>query len=497
MKSKISIWFTVLALALVSCLKNEIVYNTDDIDFRGWSFAAPIARVHAPAYESMKKWVDFDSITYNSEGVICVVYTHSEKINWNDQISIDDYRSQGWKYDLKPTTLTETYPIRLTTSDGEPDSYVDYAKLTGGKLDLSFNVPGGISWEVEVTIPELKKNGVPFRSTFNRMMTGINLSSLDGYEINTVSKNMNMKCTFTGSSASGTVNMNFNLSDLDVQYMTGYFGQPKQHLDNTKMDFNFSYDLDFLGSFGFKDLELKAELLNPVGVPANLKANSIRFANGYGLNQKVNTDPPLNFNVNAAGGDIYHVIPVNNLLKTKLSLEFEQANYPEMLILDLEGTANPAGECPNFIVNDEELYTKVDLTLTIPLHVYVNNFHRKDTVDFDYNDLVNGYDKHVKNIEKFTIKLTVDNRLPFDVQLTTDAIDGALNNVEKEFAKATIEAKKDKQVVIITLTQKQIENFRTKNVKYLVFHSNAQTEKKEYKKVYKDDYLDINVSVSF
>ena len=67
MKLKKCIWIAILAWAVVSCLGNNIVYNTKDIEYRTMDFATPIAKVHVPFYQNLGK--KLDNLFVNNDGV--------------------------------------------------------------------------------------------------------------------------------------------------------------------------------------------------------------------------------------------------------------------------------------------------------------------------------------------------------------------------------------------------------------------------------------------
>ena len=510
MKSKISILITVLALAFTSCLKDKIVFDTDNLDLRSTEIGAPITTVHIPLYKSMEKWMDFENLFINADGVIYVKYIHSEELGWNDEIGVNNFLG-SWSYDLGnlmsspiPLTLTgsQTFPIQLTAGE-ETNSYVSEAELIAGNLILSFNVPENLdSWNIEITIPELSKNGVNYQQTFNKQLPETTIN-LNGYKINTANKrlNLNVTFTFTGASITGEVGIKCNLMEVDVSYLAGYFGRMEYipEKSDTELSFDFFNDLDFDGTVGIRDINFEVELTNSIGVPMQFIAKEVSFVNENGGATKLINPFDLDIPAAKESGSA-SIVPGYASHSDKLGqIEFTTNNYPTHILFDFIGIANPDdNEIRNFIVKDGSNLAEAQLTLTVPLHIKMSSYNRADTVAFDYNNIINNDEEFSKSVESFTITLKVDNNLPFAVQLSADAIDKAGVIVEENIANININAnQKNQPPITIELTRNQLEKFRTRDVKNIVLRSSSKTASEDYVKVTKDDYLDIAVSVKF
>ena len=185
MKSKINLLITVLVLASVSCLENDIEYNTKNLDYRIWDIAAPIANIHVPFYHSLKKKLDNTYI--DDDGIICLRYTHSEKIEWNDEIALDDYSTPGviaWD-NLAGTVspLKQSLTVKLTIADDE-SSYVNEAELTSGIVEFLFRGSGtsGFTGTITITIPGLTNNEGFFEKVIDFPSSGASFS-LEGFKL--------------------------------------------------------------------------------------------------------------------------------------------------------------------------------------------------------------------------------------------------------------------------------------------------------------------------
>ena len=518
MKLKIKILSVVLALAFTSCLKNEIVYNTDDLDFRPWKIAAPIAKIHVPLYKSIGKWVNFDELDLtdiNGEKVICVRYTHSETIEWDDEdLGITDISSPyGWGYELPGdisslpnSEFTHTISAIAPIETAKADAYITEAELTSFKFKLSITIPDNLTGDVTITIPQLKdQNGADFTRTYNNLqgVHNVPVEILTDYKLETPDKQLQMDCTFTvkstgGGSTAGSIMADVSFLDIEVDYMKGYFGE-LTYKENVEMDIDFFDELDFEGTIGIKGIKMDVVATNRSGLPINVKADAF-FINEGGLNEHLELDPPFDFYID--GATVPTEAAVSPFFTTMPDIEFVNGQYPSKLRFDVEGKANPDGnpngDVTNFIVksNDDHL-ANVDFTLTVPLYIKMSAYNRADTVAFDYNKIIDNDEKLSKSIHNFTLTMIVDNSLPFAINLSADAIDEAGNIVEEDIMNVNINAKQKNPPIEIKLTQDLFEKFRAGEVKNIVLRSKAQTANEDYVRVTENDYLDIVVSTRF
>jgi hypothetical protein len=275
------------------------------------------------------------------------------------------------------------------------------------------------------------------------------------------------------------------------------------------MEFDFFDELDFDGTVGFKDIKIKAEVTNRIGMPMSVSATEVAFINEGGLKKELPMEPPFAFNVTAAteSGSNHTVAPGKidapgaSFTTTVSEILFESGKYPDGLKFDFTGKANhnnPDGATENFIVkNGDNALADVALTLTVPLHLKVSEYLRRDTVEFDYNDTFGDkqdVEKAEESIENVLIKLKVNNQLPFDVKLSAIAIDGNDNWVEDVLTPAEFTSGAEKEIDI-TLTKDMATKFRQGNVKNIVITTSASTAGEEYVKVTEDAYIDITVGL--
>ena len=498
MKLKISILTAILTLVATACLENEIVYDSKNLEYRQIEFTGPIAKVHVPLFATMKKRLKFKELIIDNDGLICVRYFQSEGIEWSE-IGLRGY-STNWTIPISGGSVAEgtEFKVRLLSSE-EADSYVSEASLETGEISFTLFVTGGLSGDIVVTIPELTKDGVAFTETISLSSSGTpNEYSLEGYIIAT-DTNRDEKIQFAGNdiSGSGSLNVAFKLSEMDVSYLSGYFGKMIRN-EEVEMDIDFFDELDFEGIIGIKDIKIDAVVTNRVGMPMNVSADAY-FINRKGMDEQLELTPQFDFEVDGASTP---AMPVVKLFSTMLPVfEFGgESSYPTKLKFEFEGVGNPDGnpngDVENFIIkSDVDSLAKIYLTLTVPLHIKVEEYSREDIINFDYNDFMGNDEKYINNVEYLYINLTVDNGLPFDITLEATAIDesgtyrspilSGTNIISEEMAKR-IEIKLDKD---------QLEEFRTKEVKQINLQTKGKTKNEDYVKVNYSAFLDITVSI--
>jgi len=517
MKSKISILIAVLALALVACLENDIEYNTDNLEYRPLEFGVPIGKIHATLLDGLEKVMgeDFKGELYvNDDDVICIKYTDTEKIEWTNDIGINNFNSNTFDINSWPPLMniptpdvsidgSKIYEITLTTGEGT-DTYVSEAEFSAGTFNIFVSMPTSLtSWSITVTIPEMKKDGVSFTHIFtDQLLPSLN-ENLNGYKFSTNTKNMKLNCLYnvTGSTSPENATIACSFSGIEVTYMKGYFGQLEYDM-NMEMDVDFFDDLDFDGTIGIKDVSFEASLKNWIGIPFLIDAKKIGYLNEDNVFTEL-IKPPFNLLVPSAEetDNINHTVEAGITLRPQKLEEilFEPGNYPTGIVFDFSGKINPYNdgeEGTNFIVKSNTNLADAKITLNIPLHINVANYNRSDTLDFDYNELVGNNVDEDKTVyvEYVYFNLLVDNSLPFDLRMKAFAINKS-GSLEIPIMDENILANLKEQRIEIKLEKDQLDQFRTESVKNIVLKSAVQTENQEYVKVKNDACLSIDASV--
>jgi len=511
MKTKINILIVVIVLALVACLKNDIVYNTDDLDYRGWTFVVPPAKIHVPLLRTMDKYIDFEGYLDVKNGYI--VYTHSESFIWSNEIGIENVINT-WSYhfgqlvDIGNATFRESqsHSIKLKTkgADDSEETFVNEAVLISGNLKISLTVPNDITTcDIELSIPGLTRisTDVPYSERLNNLLPGttyeITLINLNGFKIKTDQNHLlKVECVYfvKGTAVSGDVDISFTLDNAEASYLSGYFGQVGKKINNSRIEFDFFDKLDFNGTFGFdQGIELEAKVTNWTGIPAHVEMKSIKFDN-----DKADELLSDRFMIDVlAAAENQNADPA--ISRTTLNkVDFIKDDYPTGIIFEIDGTTNPnaAGNKENFIKKNGNDITNVDFTFTVPLVVKLKEYNRYDTVEFDYKkQLKDDLELH-NSIKEFVLNLLVDNNLPFKIILSVHAVDEDGKPVGDYLVEnEEINVNENNKSIIVDLTREQLDKFWNDDIKNIVIHTQAETLTEGYWPVKEDNYLDVAVSV--
>jgi hypothetical protein len=153
----------------------------------------------------------------------------------------------------------------------------------------------------------------------------------------------------------------------------------------------------------------------------------------------------------------------------------------------VDGSINPDGAATkNFFIIEDNIEDNaslldIGLLMEIPFKFKMTGtYDRKDTIDFDFNDIVE--ESISKNIEDAKMILVFENGLPFDVKLSITALaeDGAKVGVSIIEGGAQIEGSRNgdpptRNELSVSLTQEQLKQYREKKVKHLLVESSIAT----------------------
>ena len=520
MKSKISILIVILTLTVLSCKENDITYDTnEEKELNAWQIDAPAVKIHAPLYESIDKNVDLGDeaeLLFFNDGLLYVKYLHSEIIEWDKEISIDDvhemreYDYTGlWDNSVSGVFTIEdevdTHTIYIPTSSSDPETYVSSADLTGGELKISINQSSlsGVSvWVAKIDIPKLTKNGVPYTHTFKSADPPPyeNATNLDGYTIKTANQELEMICTYSltaSSELTGSLNVYFDITDVEYDFLEGYFGKMEDYSHNGEMEFDFFKDLEFEGIIGIRDISMEANITNNAGIPFNINADV------YFSDDMTNQIATIDTDVDAATKDnqnnpIPEIKTVQADVNDEIEFNFDNHDYT-LLIFDFIGKGNDKNPPPksggkeNFLKKGD--LGNLDVTINVPFHLKVSKYSRIDSIDFDYKDIIGEDHTLSSSVKKVELFFDITNNLPFAVELKVIAINEAGSEVH--LGDLEIAAEKDNlQKRSILISEHQIGQLWDQEAKNIIFKTTAATRNQEYVKVTKDDYLDIDVKFS-
>jgi len=432
-----------IVFLLFSCQKQINFDKIKPITYNG-DWAAPLAYGNF----SIEDILEGDSSSYffyGSDGLIHLTYTGElVSLNLDDLIpnnkttySVSINLTSSESAQLAGTNSLAVYFNQVVTLDDLNTNGVafemDSVEIKSGIFDFSFNSRIDHKITLELDIPALKLNGIPFNQVIN-----IDENSNNNIQIDVSGYNMDL-------TKGGTTHSTFDAAikatiikgpsanyaggiDVDLEIKNGYkiktaYGDALRQdflaLNNTNLDIEL-FDFDEIGKTIFmEDATIKFLWKNSFGVPIEVVLDNVT-----GLNKKLENFTLDVTNVSSSemiitapsvvGQETSGEIVINNS-KTqtgsgRLSLkDFINENINKLNV-DAQALSNPVGvprpPSKNFINENSAL--KIDIEASIPLHGRALGYAFRDTFDMDIG-------AESDEIEKASIKLYSENGFPIDL----------------------------------------------------------------------------------
>lgn len=495
-----------------SCKGDDIVINElDENDMRTISIAGPAMNANLLIGDFIDDLAKED-VYIDPEGLLYYLVRQSVDINWDELVRLNDVL-RNWVYDLPSAVAplkaagSPDFSSQVVLSHRDDVRY-DEVSLSGGELRLSLTPPAGADGSIRVEIPGASKDGVPLSVDFTVNSWGVDSPAeivvpLAGYDITLDSNNdvpydshfdVNTYLDLDGVSGGDQIAMNFELRGLQRESAYGYFGeQEAKHLD-AEMKFDLFDEIDDLRDNVYVEyFELSIEVNNAIGVPFYVEAKNIRFF------QKDEETPDMVLEVEGSGTIVVDYIPAaidGDPLTPGFAEEIIGSSsnsnitaignsFPVSMMVDLyswsnpQVTSGPASDLINFMKDANMLVA--DMVVKIPFSLSINNYTRKDTIDFDFNDIIDGSEDEVDHIDKANIYFDFVNGIPLDIVATAWVIDRNGNKIEDllvddtRFIEAGSSAAPKKSSFQVGLSASQIKSFKEREAFEIVLQYKLST----------------------
>ena len=470
MKTKISIIFAVLMLTLTACLENEIVKDSENMNFRDAEFAVPLATINIPLARLIEEQLfdEFEdeniSFTFNGN-VLTAVYKFKHEVDVKgNEIGLDDvsrkveydFGIEDWKNDI--ITLPEGVRMVLDEVDAEPfnfeapitiddargNIFIESATFSKGLLEITLSEtnPDVLeTFEFILEIPKLKKDGVSFRTTITQAQRGqgTQYEDLYGYKLETeriiesgvpdkyvVEANVSFGATAIVTSnitPQGEFEIELAINDSEVYELFGYFGviDINEPIEES-IEGLFNSLEGFTNSFSVLGVTLDIDVINRTGIPLKIDEVEVFFANeAYDPDNNPSSTKPLTIfeemYIEAAAFEVVYP-PVQSRKGDPFTAEFD-FNYQRLLI-NFTGETNFGNDPddPNFVSNfirntlddnnEPVPYAELEITLSVPFHFDMEEpYERDDTLGFNYRNIVFDDITFSKSVEEFILHLNV------------------------------------------------------------------------------------------
>ncbi len=498
-----------------ACKQDDIIINDpQDGDMRKIRLAGPAVSFSLSVNDFIDDLAE-ENIFVDEDGLLFYEYREPVYINWESLVSLRDV-NERWVFGVPDLTSP------LKTGSAEPafsqevvlshqdDVRYDNVTLLNGELDLSFEVPPGYTGTLSVEIPQATLNDEVLRVEFTVDGSGVATPtepmpvSLADYffgfgnaEAQPYNSHIDVQIfhelTLAGIPASADLVLNFSLTGLSKSSAYGYFGDQTAIREDAELKFDVFNEIDDLeGKVELADLAMDIEIYNSIGVPFYVEAYNIRFfqkdsetPDSYliieGENRAeldyipsaVNTEPLT------PGQTSYAVDRDNSNL-------FEIGNsFPVRMMVDLLSRSNPTapeGVVPddnNFMLAVEEL--QADLVVKLPFWFKATEYARKDTIEFDFLDIIDGSEDEVDHIDLAKIFFDFESTMPLDILATAWVVDAQGEKIDDLLKTGTYIIKggtaenPGESTFEIGLTGEQIGLFKDREAKEIIMSYTLST----------------------
>lgn len=419
---------------LSSCVKETIDELTGIKGIKvSNGFSAPLLDLTVGMKELYESISDQASITERSDKLL--IFTYRDTVTQAPK-QLVNIPSIPFNYSFK---MTAPVIAAFTFNNGFDLSISDSAKLPApggqelkliqikeGSFDIDIDNTFQHNTTIEITFPNIKKNGVPlnrtidfiFGTTPNPMPTvNIDLAGYDldlsngGFSSNTIPFTYRIAMVRNPANPT-TVNdelklqQSFTIKSYSlIRGYLGYFNILSQAFTQ-KIDL---FDQQKSGQFLVNDPRLVIRVYNTFGVPLTGKITNLRVVGQDGISLPVNISPfkdTFSFNKPANPGDV--AISEYVIDKTNSNLDLAINSSPSFIRFNLYFDANyNKVVADNFLIDTASF--RADLDFEVPMDIkivdYISEVEEKQTPDT--SDL-----PYIKSIQ---LSVRSENGLPFDV----------------------------------------------------------------------------------
>lgn len=329
------------------------------------------------------------------------------KGNFIAQSSLDIF-SQFKDVTFPITDSTMAVPFSLPSG-----VHIDYVDVKKGSLRWGFAAPPE-PLNVTITIPQLTKNGQPFRRNFN--LSGITLDAIDmsGWRLTAQNDSIYIQTTARKISNGQPFNLKngglFQIQNFEFTFAKGYFGQSifDGPQDSIAIDF---FDKWKNGSVYFNEPRMIITLDNSFGVPVRsvMKQGEVVTLDG----RRLALQSPLTAGVNI---NYPSLSEVGKSKRTVVILDKNNSNIaqimssnPVAIQYNIDGLTNPDQNTSisGFMTDSSKFELQVEVE--VPMVGTAKSFEVNDT--FNIN-LVKATD-----VTQAEFKVITDNGMPIDLSL--------------------------------------------------------------------------------
>jgi hypothetical protein len=348
---------------------------------------------------------------------------------------------------ILPAQTIETLDKKDTiTFDPGSGVEVDEIKSISGAFTYRIQSSCPLKASLDFKLPTALRSGSPLAELItilpNSIQTGsisvnntlFNLSSVTTHPYNMLPLQYNFSVSSDGQmvnfNSTDQISVELKLSNPDLDYVKGYFGQKTEVLDPDSIDLEISDILKRLtGTFSIISPSIKVNYSNSFAVPIEISLNVTGRRGtskvGLGLAPILLASP-----VAPASRDINGSFTVN---KTNSSLPALISLPPEVISFSGSAKMNPSGVNTlrnNYVFGNSRFIGSAEIE--VPLEFRINNLQFTDTLDnFLRDDSGSGENSFSPgDLDMLRVELFVSNGFPLGVSVSMSLYDEATKKVK-------------------------------------------------------------------
>ncbi len=429
----LSIFLSGLLSLFYSCKKEDFDFDNLASPEFDWDGAMPLVHSVMTVEDMLPKG---SHIVEDSNHLLTLIYeTELASLKAEDYISIPD---QNMSFDetnlmiVVPTGTSATLPFDRSIPFVSPQSgqHIDSIRIKSGNIHIAYQSNINHNGTVQVTLPNVRKNGFPLQTNFEHLYQGslpvtgtINID-LSGYTIGLVADTagtttlavnfiININGDNNPNNSPYSFHLDASLTNLKFAGIFGYLGQYTYNLADSLSINIFHNNLE--GYIEFSDLKLLISTYNSVGMPLQLNINQLKayssvvqpyvvdIAAHSGFPNPLNFPSPDLSELGQEADTTFLISTSNSNLNQAIHIS------PQYLFFDVTGKSNPdtTASQENFVLDTSHF--KVKLKVELPFFASVENFQFQDTLDFKFED--------IEEIQEFSFKLVTRNGFPLEVKI--------------------------------------------------------------------------------
>ncbi len=402
------IWSLILVFGVLGCQLSEV--DQVDINFDG-EYAIPLINTSARILDIADNTSTNATVKVDTDGRLTVFYT-ADTVR---RVARDIF--QPVEVGLPIFINDSVAPIPLPV-DNFPDSWV-LNRATLNNMGIRWFMTSNLNEEinVEITIPEVTKDGVAYTNSWTIPSTGGTITTeyddLDGWEVQLQNNEMNVIYYATRPNGERILldELIFQFDRLDFGYIEGFFGREENPIMGNVITVG-AYSNWLSGGLWFEDPKVNIKVENAFGFPVQAQFNEVRFTTidnnvwsmeGEFIDNGVQFDYPSLSEVGEVKSNEFVFTSDNSNIQQIFNEKVSEVFF------DINAIGNPDDDPSIIGFMTEDSYYQVITDVEMPLLQYANNLKLTDTVDLNFE----GYDQ----VNSAEFKLVMENDFPFDLDI--------------------------------------------------------------------------------